>query len=60
MRNERVKVKRLITEENIVDMLKREDYYMILKIRRNPEDRQQIRWNVMRTRWSILNQNNKL
>ena len=60
MRNNIVRVKKLITDEQIINMLKREDYYMILKLKRNPEDRQQIRWNVMRTKWSILNQNDKL
>lgn len=55
-----MKVTRFITDEQIIDMLKREDYYMILKLKRNPEDRTQIRWNVMRTKWSILNQNSKL
>jgi len=52
--------KRIPTDTEILDMMKREDYYQILKINAHPEDRQLIRWNVMRTKWSILNQMDKL
>jgi len=52
--------KRTPTDKEICDMLSREDYYMILKIRKNPDSRQGIRWNVMRTKFSILNQFGKL
>jgi len=56
----RLKRKRIPTDNEILDMLKREDYYLILKIRAHTEDRRGIRWNVMRTKWSILNQMDKL
>jgi len=59
-KNKRLKRTRIPTDENIIDMMKREDYYLILKLKANPEDRQKIRWNVMRTKWSILNQMDKL
>lgn len=59
-RNMRLKRTRIPTDEEILDMMKREDYYLILKLRANPEDTQKIRWNVMRTKWSILNQMDKL
>ncbi len=52
--------KRIPTDVEIIDMMKREDYYLILKLRAHPEDSQMIRWNVMRTKWSILNQMDKL
>ena len=51
---------RIPTDDEICDMLKREDFYMILKIRHNPDARQGIKWNVMRTKWSILHQFGKL
>ena len=56
----RLKRKRIPTDQEIIDMMKREDYYQILKIHAHPEDRQMIKWNVMRTKWSILNQMDKL
>jgi len=59
-KNKRLKRTRIPTDENIIDMMKREDYYLILKLRAHPEDSQKIRWNVMRTKWSILNQMDKL
>lgn len=58
MPSSKVKYKR--TDKEIIDMIHREDYYMILKLRRNPEERQGIKWNVLRTKWSILNQSGKL
>jgi len=51
---------RTATDQELIDMIKREDYYLILKLHRNPTQRQAIRWNVMRTKWSILNQYGKL
>ena len=51
---------RIPTDDEICDMLLREDAYMILKIRHNPSDAKGIRWNVMRTKFSILNRFGKL
>ena len=41
--------------QQVLDMLSREDYYKILKIRKNPRDYLSIRWNVMRSKFAILN-----
>lgn len=41
--------------QEVLDMLGREDYYKILKIRKNPKDYLSIRWNVMRSKFAILN-----
>ncbi len=41
--------------QEVLDMLGREDYYKILKIRKNPNDYLSIRWNVMRSKYAILN-----
>jgi len=59
-KNKRLKRTRIPLDSEIIDMMKREDYYLILKLRANPEDAQKIRWNVMRTKWSILSQMDKL
>ena len=59
-RNQRLKRTRIPTDDEILAMLKREDYYKILKIRAHPEDALGIRWQVMRTKWSVLNQMDKL
>jgi len=48
------------TDDQLIDMLKREDYYLIVKINKHPEDRLQIRWQALRTKFSILLQNGKL
>lgn len=45
------------TPEEIIAMLNREDYYKILKIKHDPKDALNIKWNTLRTKWSILNQN---
>ena len=42
------------SDEEVLGMLHRNDYYMILKIRRNPEEAQQIKWNTKRNNWMIL------
>lgn len=60
IKSSRLKRTRIPTDKEICDMLKREDYYLILKIKKNPDSRQGIVWNVMRTKWSILNQFGKL
>lgn len=39
----------------VLIMLKREDYYKILKINKNPKDYLSIRWNVMRSKFAVLN-----
>lgn len=59
-KGKRLKRIRIPTDQEIIDMLHREDYYKLLKIRAHPEDRRAIIWNVMRTKWSILNQMDKL
>lgn len=41
--------------QEVLDMMNREDYYKILKIRKNPKDYISIRWNVMRSKFAILN-----
>ena len=51
------KIIRKNTPEQIVAMLNREDYYKILKIRYKPKDALNIKWNTLRSKWSILNQN---
>ena len=43
------------TFREVLDMMNREDYYKILKIRKNPKDYITIRWNVMRSKFAILN-----
>jgi len=55
-----VVLSRIPTDDEIVDMLKREDYYLILKLRRSKTDHTAIRWNTMRTKWSVLHQFGKL
>ena len=41
--------------QEVLDILKREDYYKILKINKNPKDYISSRWNVMRTKFAALN-----
>ena len=48
------------TDQEILDMLRREDYYLVLKIRNNPDEHMKLKWNTMRTKWSILFNNKKL
>lgn len=48
------------TEETIIEMLGREDYYMLLKKKKSPDDIREIRWQTMRTKWAILHQNGLL
>lgn len=60
MASSKIRLKKIPTDKEIVDMIKREDYYLILKLRRSKEDKTAIRWNVFRTKWSILNQFGKL
>ncbi len=48
------------TDQEVYDMLAREDYYMLMKFKRSPEDKREIRWNVLRSKWSILNQRGRL
>lgn len=59
-KNKRLKRTRIPKDKEIIDMLNREDYYKILKILAHPENRRDIIWNVMRTKWSILMQMDKL
>jgi len=59
-KNKRLKRTRIPSDDELLDMLKREDYYIILKILAHPEDKRGIRWNTMRTKWSILSQFDKL
>jgi len=56
----KISLKKIPSDKEIVDMMKREDYYLILKLRRSKEDHTAIRWNTMRTKWSILSQFGKL
>jgi len=51
---------RIPTDDEICDMLNREDVYKILKIKHNPKDFQGISWQVMRTKFSILRRFNKI
>jgi len=59
-KNKRLVRTRIPKDREIIDMLNREDYYKILKILAHPDDKRSIRWNVMRTKWSILMQMDKL
>ena len=51
---------RIPTDEEIIAMLNREDYYLILKIRHTPKNRLGLKWNTMRTKFTILNRYGKL
>ena len=48
------------SEQEIINMMNREDYYLVVKNNKSPEDRVQNRWQVMRTKWQILNRNGLL
>jgi hypothetical protein len=52
---EAIKNKQEIIDDQIVNMLKKEDYYKILKYRHNPRDKRAIRWQILRNKWLILN-----
>ena len=47
-------------DQEIIDMIKREDYYTVLKNRRTPEDSRENRWLALKTKFTILNRNGKL
>jgi len=38
-------MKRVGTDQEVIDMMKREDYYLILKIKKNPREARGIKWN---------------
>lgn len=49
------------TDKELVEALGREDYYKILKFKKNkPEDKLKIRWQSLRAKWAILHYHNKL
>jgi len=48
---------------DIIGQLKREDYYLVLKYKKQvkiPDDKRVIRWNYLRTKWSVLSHANLL
>lgn len=48
------------TDQQIIDAIGREYYYMILKNRKHPEESMTHKWQMLRTKWSILNRNDLL
>ena len=60
MRNSRVMITKKLTPQEILDALNREDYYKILKVKKNPREYLTIKWNSMRTKFTILNRENLL